>query len=431
MENNSNGSSISSEETAHNSSIKQLYENLTPATEEELAEIWSKWPDLCIALFRERASAEFLCGYKHADDYLTVALERCQSTKQRLEMYHQLICHNSAKGKYGVAINYGRKALEVLTFAFPSMSAKELKAQTLGFQSHSTYTTASSTWYASAAKQSVVLSPALSLLASSEKMSKLPESTCLNENFLFRQYELFTDLFKQKEGIQYLNTVELNHDEAREAEALCLNSLIIPAFFINQPLFRLICFLSGIHLFQNKLSCTHILPLAMLGSILAVDFHDFELAYEIGNAALSLCDRFPTFSSGSGKSNVLAVVGGSIAPYKVSFEKSISMFSEARTLATQSGDFSNAGYTLMQRLMFAFYNGSRLDSVAEEIVNDRLLNQRHVHDRIAGDLLSGLDLIVSKLSSRHLSNLDLLTESPAELDYIQKWIASPAPSPLV
>ena len=165
----------------------------------------------------------------------------------------------------------------------------------------------------------------------------------------------------------------------------------------------------------------------MLGVLLSSDFYDFEVGYQFGVLATRVCDRFNNLSD---KSKTVMVLG-SLMHWTKPLLLSIPVLDEAKSLGMQVGDVSSAAYSIIYKTVSALYGGRPLRVLHSEIVQSRLYNSKHLNNALTNEYLAGIDLVVSILTnSQQTSDLDLLTQSPPEVEFLQRAASTPSAIPL-
>ena len=111
---------------------------------------------------------------------------------------------------------------------------------------------------------------------------------------------------------------------------------------------------------------------------------------------------------------------------------SIPVLDEARNLGMQVGDHSFAAYSLIYKTVSSLYGGRPLRALHNDIIQSRLFNSKHLNNALTNDYLAGVDLVVSILTSnsQQISDLELLTQSPAEVEFLERAAISPSAIPL-
>ena len=247
------------------------------------------------------------------------------------------------------------------------------------------------------------------------------------EGVLKKYYDRFRSLMGKRSVLSLLDLPAIT-DKRQELAAASFSHVVAPTMMSDQPLMRFICLVAAIHALEHGLSPSHAYPFAMLGVILSSDFYDFDVGYQFGVLATRICDRFNNLSD---KAKTVVTLG-SLMHWTKPLLLSIPVLDEARSLGMQVGDVSFSAYAIMHKTVSSLYGGRPLRTLHSEIVQSRLFNSRHLNNQLTNEYLVGIDLVVTILTSnsQQISDLDLLTQSPSEVEFLQRASSTPSAMPL-
>ena len=417
--------------------------------------LWEDQYDVIFGLFVERAECEHLSGNGGAaDGFLQVALEHAKSDEDTLMVLHRLVVHQTNVGDFVSALTYGRRCLLILDVPFPLVSPQPppvasstfisstllnipfapstasalmnssaaAMSSSAGYQA--SFTTSAGSWYSSSSITNSVGDPSTTSAFNREKIGK----ERFTEGVLKKYYERFKTLLGKRPVLSLLDLPPIT-DRKVELAAWTFSYMVAPTMMCDQPLMRFICLVAAIHALENGLSAAHAYPLSVLGVILSADFYDFEVGYQFGVLGSRICDKFQCLSD---KSKTTMTLGG-MMHWTKPLLLSVPVLEEARNIGMQVGDLSFAAYSLIYKTVSSVYGGRPLHNIHNDIVQSRLFNSKYLNNnQLTNDYLVGMDIIVTILTSHsnQISDLDLLTQSPAEIDFLQRATASSSAIPL-
>ena len=416
--------------------------------------LWEDHYDVMFGLFVERAECEHLSNNgTAADGFLQVALEHAKSDEDTLTVLHRLVVHQTNVGDFVSALTYGRRCLLILDVPFPLVSPQPPTAATSAFNSSSllsipfapstasalmnsssaamsssagyqaSFTTSAGSWYSSPSVPNSTGDSASSTF-NRERLGK----ERFTEGVLRKYYERFRTLLGKRPVLSLLDLPPIT-DRKVELAAWTFSYIVAPTMMCDQPLMRFICLVAAIHALENGLSAAHAYPLSVLGAILSADFYDFDVGYQFGVLGSRICDKFQCLSD---KCKTTMTLGG-MMHWTKPLLLSVPVLEEARNVGMQVGDLSFAAYSMIYKTVSSVYGGRPLHQVHNELVQLRLFNTKYLNNnQLTNDYLIGMDIIVTILTSHsnQISDLDLLTQSPAEIDFLQRASATASAIPL-
>ena len=427
----------------------------TAAESEAHRRLWEDQYDVIFGLFVERAECEHLSNNgTAADSFLQVALEHAKSDEDTLTVLHRLVVHQTNVGDFVSALTYGRRCLLILDVPFPLVSPQPPPVAPSAFTSstllnipfapstasalmnsssaamsssagyQASFTTSAGSWYSSSSITNSVGDAATTSAFNREKIGK----ERFTEGVLKKYYERFKSLLGKRTVLSLLDLSPIN-DRKVELAAWTFSYMVAPTMMCDQPLMRFICLVAAIHALENGLSAAHAYPLSVLGVILSADFYDFDVGYQFGVLGSRICDKFQSLSD---KSKTTMTLGG-MMHWTKPLLLSVPVLEEARNIGMQVGDLSFASYSMIYKLVSSVYGGRPLHQIHNDIVQSRLFNSKYLNNnQLTNDYLAGMDIIVTTLTSNsnQISDLDLLTQSPAEIDFLQRASAISSAIPL-
>ena len=425
----------------------------SPTNEQRL--LWEDQYDVIFGLFVERAECERLSNNgRIADSFLQVALEHAASDEDTLMVLHKLVVHQTSVGDFVSALTYGRRCLLILDVPFPLVSPQPppvapsafisstllnipfapstasalmnssaaAMSSSAGYQA--SFTTSAGSWYSSSSVTNSVGDTVSTSAFNREKIGK----ERFTEGVLKKYYERFKTLLGKRPVMSMLDLPPIT-DRKVELAAWTFSYMVAPTMMCDQPLMRFICLVAAIHALENGLSAAHAYPLSVLGVILSADFYDFDIGYQFGVLGSRICDKFQSLSD---KSKTTMTLGG-MMHWTKPLLLSIPVLEEARSVGMQVGDLSFAAYSLIYKTVSSVYGGRPLQQIHTDIVQSRLFNAKYLNNnQLTNDYLAGIDIVVTVLTSHsnQISDLDLLTQSPAEIDFLQRASAIASAIPL-
>ena len=247
------------------------------------------------------------------------------------------------------------------------------------------------------------------------------------EGVLKKYHDRFRMLLGKRPVLSLLELPAITNKK-QELAAWSFSHIIAPTMMNDQPLMRFVCFVAVIHALEHGLSPAHAYPIAMLGVLLSSDFCDFEVGYQFAVLATRICDRFQNLSD---KAKTVVTLG-SLMHWTKPLLLSIPVLEEARSLSMQVGDHSFAAYSLIFKCVSSLYGGRPLRALHSEVVQSRLFNSKHLNNALTNEYLAGIDLVTTILTSnsQQVSDLELLTQSPSEVEFLQRAAVTPSAIPL-
>lgn len=318
---------------------------------------WDGDYDLTFALYKSLAEVAYLTGDLAASEkYIKITLAQAKSVTEKAEVYNLLVVQYSLQAKYQEAIDAGIAALKLLGIELPQENFSEAIA--------AEFTAAKQKW-------------------------------------------------ENRQIASILHDPEMTSPEKKIALKV-LTNLGAPAYLTNLQLWTII-FVRGVNISltygSTPESC---LCLTNYGIMLISIFGDYQSAYQFGQLAIGLIDKW---NARDLKCKAAVGLANSILYWFHHIKESNLMNHEAYQAALECGDLEYAGYALHNTACNAFFQGKNLNQLLAEVPRYLELTQK-TQNQLSTDLLQGLDLGLWNLAKLTPELLDFANNELNEADYI-------------
>ena len=322
---------------------------------------WNTHYELYFSLHKQRALIEYLNGnFELSRDLTYLTLEKSKTALEQADVYNLLLIQNTLSAKYDDAVVAGRKALALLGVELPA----ENFAEAIGVQ------------FGQA-----------------------------KENLGDRAIP------------SLINAPNLNDPEKQIALQL-FNNLLPSAYFIDPQLWTL-CILQPANL---SLKYGHTAESAAFyanyGILLAAVFGDYRAAYEFGQVALQLSEKWNNLEL---KCKVSVVLGNALNYWFEPLARSEIINNEGYQAGLNAGDLQYAGYILMYKALNSFVQGKLLSEVVTEAANYVQFSQK-TQNQMTTDTLHGLQLVLHNLTQKTKDGLNFDLAEISESDYSESCL---------
>ncbi len=318
---------------------------------------WGDRYDLTFALYKNLAEIEYLTGnFAASEKYINQTLAQAKSVTEKAEVYNLLVVQYSLQAKYQKAVDAGIAALKMLGVELPQENFPEAIAAEFA-----------------AAKQQWENRAISSIIHD-------PEMACPEQKIALK----------------------------------VLTNLGAPAYLTNLQLWTII-FVRGVNISltygSSPESC---LCLTNYGIMLVSVFGDYQSAYQFGQLAMRLIDKW---NARDLKCKAAAGLANSVLYWFHHIKESNFMNHEAYQAALECGDLEYAGYALHNTACNAFFQGKNLNQLLAEVPRYLELTKK-TQNQLSTDLLLGLDLCLWNLTKLTPEFLGFATNEINEADYI-------------
>lgn len=318
---------------------------------------WHEHYDLTFALYKNLAEIEYLSGdFITSEYYINQTLAQAKSVMEKAEVYNLLVVQYSLQAKYQQAVDAGIEALKLLGVELPQENFPEAIAAEFA-----------------AAKQ---------------------------------QWE-------NRQISSILHEPEMTSTEKKIALKV-LTNLGAPTYLTNLQLWTII-FVRGVNISlaygSTPESC---ICLTNYGIMLVSVFGDYQSAYQFGQLAMGLIDKWDARDL---KCKAATGLANSVLYWFNHIKECNLMNYEAYQAALECGDLEYAGYALHNTACNAFFQGKNLNHLLAEVPRYLELTKK-TQNQLSTDLLQGLDLCLWNLTKLTPEFLSFATNQLNEADYI-------------
>ncbi len=331
---------------------------LTAGMEGLPADVWEKHYDLALALHKRRAEIEYLNGnFEESEKFINLTLANARSATESAEIYNLLIVQCSLQSKYEEAVIAGRKALDLLGVELPS------------------------------------------------------------EDF---QTAIAAEFERAKESLGYksiaslIDEPEMMEPEKKIALELITNFLT-PAYLYN-PQVWMVAVLKGVNISLKYGSAPEsCLCYTNYGMLSIAFFGEYKLAYEFGQVALKLTEKWGKLQL---KCKACASLANALSYWFKHVKESNLINREGYQAALESGDLEYAGYLLHNSASNFFFQGKNLKQILEEIPKYIQFTKK-TKNLLSTEILIGLQLIVANLSKLTSEKFIFEAEELSETEFLE------------
>ncbi len=318
---------------------------------------WDADYDLTFALYKNLAEIEYLTGnFAASEQYINTTLAKAKSVTEKAEVYNLLVVQYSLQAKYQKAVDAGIAALKMLGVELPQENFPEAIAAE----------------FAAAKKQ-----------------------------------------WENREISSIIHDPEMT-SPAQKIALKVLTNLGAPAYLTNLQLWTII-FVRGVNISltygSTPESC---LCLTNYGIMLVSVFGDYQSAYQFGQLAMRLIDKY---NARDLKCKAAAGLANSVLYWFHHIKESNFMNHEAYQAALECGDLEYAGYALHNTACNAFFQGKNINHLLTEIPRYLELTKK-TKNQLSTDLLEGLDLCLWNLAQLTPELSSFATNQINEADYL-------------
>ncbi|MDM8558858.1 AAA family ATPase [Candidatus Parabeggiatoa sp. HSG14] len=298
---------------------------------------WVEHYDLTLALHKMLAEVEYLNGhFNDSETLINLTLEQTKSAFEKAEIYNVLIVQYTLLAKYAEAIQIGRKALALLGITLPE------KDLSVAFEKE--------------------------LVAAKANLGDRKIAALIDEP------ELATP--------EYRIAIEL------------LANMIPPARILEIQLFCVITTkVVNISLKYGSVPKS-IIGYSCYGLLQAAVVNDYQTAYDFGQLAVNMSNKFNNLSQKCQASYLLAnYLNHWVKPLRLANV----INDDGYQVGLQSGELQWVGYILAYKIAQPFYQGRQLDSLLKESPNFLLFSKK-TQNQAATDIMLASQLILSNLT---------------------------------
>ena len=324
---------------------------------------WNKTYDLCFDLNSNLAETEYLTGqFEKSTEVIEEILEHAKTSIERAQVYNTLVVQQTLNGEYAEAIETGRKALAELEIDLPT------------------------------------------------------------ENFQ-TALEAELKMAKKALGDQKIESlIELHEVTLPEVRiALKLLSSICPLCYISHPE---LCRVVTVRMVNISLEHGHTpdssLGYAFNGLVFSSFLKDFRSAYEFGQLAIRLTEKFNSSAQRCKATHMFAAFVNNWSRHISHIQK---ITDEGFLAGLESGELQYAGYHRYNRSLCLFYMGKNLLALLLE-VKELLRFSQKTRNQHATDPITAVQLVALNLTSQTESRLifqnETLNDSSFEEDLIRR-----------
>jgi predicted ATPase/signal transduction histidine kinase/tRNA A-37 threonylcarbamoyl transferase component Bud32 len=318
---------------------------------------WDAYYNLTFALYRNLAEIEYLTGnFAASEKYINQTLAKAKSVTEKAEVYNLLVVQYSLQAKYQQAVDAGIAALKLLGVELPQENFPEAIAAE----------------FAAAKKQ-----------------------------------------WENRQITSILHDPEMASPDKKLALKV-LTNLGAPTYLTNLQLWTII-FVRGVNISlaygSTPESC---ICLTNYGIMLVSVFGDYQSAYQFGQLAMGLIDKW---NARDLKCKATAGLANSVLYWFNHIKESNFMNHEAYQAALECGDLEYAGYALHNTACNAFFQGKNLNQLLAEVPRYLELTKK-TQNQLSTDLLEGLDLCLWNLAQLTPEFLSFATNELNEADYL-------------
>ncbi|MDM8558642.1 AAA family ATPase [Thiotrichales bacterium HSG14] len=318
---------------------------------------WTNYYELTLNLYKEKAEVEYLNGnFEQSKDLINLMLTQVKSDLEKATIYNLLIIQHTMLFQYEAAIQAGYQALLLLGIELPDKD----------FQ-----------------------------------------------GVLEKELEEAAKSLGKKEITALINEPNMTNPSIQTAVKL-LSNMAAPAFFSNQPLFLV----SNVKIANLSLKYGHVAESAFgyacYGIVLAQILEKYHSAYEFGQLAFQLSEKFNDLTQ---KCKVCLTLGNSLSPWVNHIKKTEVLNQEGYQAGLMSGDLQFAGYILFNTLFAQFFQGNSLEAVHQKVTKFLQFSQ-YTKNQLTTDVIVGYQIAVRNLQGLTNDKFSFQNDNLNETQYL-------------
>ena len=310
---------------------------------------WEKHYDLSLSLHKELATAEYLNGhFERSEELINITLAHAKTALEKAEIYHLLIVQYTLQAKGLEAIQVGRQALTLVGVHLPETN-----------------------------------------------LSTVVE----------------TELFELKENLGNQNLEDLLNkppvtDAQKQMALRLLANITVTAYLFDQELFPIINLKASNISLKYGSSPESPVCYANIGFML-VARDEYQLGYKFAQLAQKIVEKTNYLNQ---QSKVALVVGSEVIIWVNHLRQTESIFDVGYRAGLASGEIQWAGYLLMYKLLYNFFQGKNLAELLVDVPNYLHFSHK-TENNWSIDVISGIQAVISNLNGLTKGPLDFTTET--------------------
>jgi diguanylate cyclase (GGDEF)-like protein/PAS domain S-box-containing protein len=300
---------------------------------------WENRYELTYQLYKEGAEIEYLNGnFQQAQSLLMLILDRAGSNLEKAEVYGLLIVMATLQARYRQAIDMGRHALRLFGIHLPHEHLID------------------------------------EILKANRKLQRKLHG---------------------KDMMLLLQEPEMKNPEKRAAlKVLCAIGPL--CYLTNYELMALVA-MEMVNLALDYGQAPELgYAYVTYGMVIVTYIGDYQLAYQLGKAAIAVSERFHDLSM---KSQACFIFNASINHWVKPIEAGNAVNREGFCVGLDSGELQYTGYLLVHKNLHAFYQGKNIQDILENIPGDLGFCNK-TRNRWAIDAVSGCWLALNNLQGK-------------------------------
>jgi len=318
---------------------------------------WTAQYALTLALHQEQAEVEYLIGnFEISKQILTTILSRANSVLEQAEAYNLLVVQSTIKTEYAEALEYGRKALELLGVHFPASQFEQAFEQ---------------------------------------------------------QYQQFQRQLGDRPFSILLHQPDITQPEKHLAVKV-LSNMGSAAYRYKQVIWQVVVVVSLSLFLEYGNVPESCYGYSNYGTLLGSVLGDYAGGYESCLVSLQLSERYQNLTQ---RSRGCFILSNFVHSWVQPVHLADPINQDGVKSGLESGEFQYVGYSLSYRISNLMFQGKPLDEL-DKLVEESLSFCRGAKNQWAIDVLLGYQLVFANLSGRTLDSLNFDCESLKESDYL-------------
>jgi predicted ATPase/signal transduction histidine kinase/tRNA A-37 threonylcarbamoyl transferase component Bud32 len=317
-------------------------------------ESWFNYYELTLALYKASAEVAYLNDqFEQAKAFIQVILAHAKTALEQAEIYNLLIIQHTILTDYESAIATGYQALRLLGIELPRQSALP-----------------------------ALLQEVANLLDGKDIPALLTQpEMCLPEKIV---------------------AIKI------------LTNLTPPTFFTNSPLFLIV----NVKIAHLSLQYGHVAESAFgyacYGLVLLRVSEDYQQAYQFGQLAFQLTEKFNNLAQ---KCKVCLTLANSLAPWVKPIPKIATLNDIGHQAGVAAGELQFASYILFNTLFALYYQGKPLSEIQQKAAEFSQFSQQH-RNYLTTDVILAYQLVSWNLQGQTADKFSLDHQITTEADYL-------------
>ena len=322
---------------------------------------WDDKYELSFKIHRSLAEAEQLNGnFQESENLILLSLEKAQKNLEKADLYNLFIIQYTMMGQGMMAVNIGRKSLNLFAINLPS----------------------------------------------TENVEKS----------LHNSFQNITSKIRDISFQSWLDLPESNIPQQRMCLQL-LNSLLVPSYISQQEKLHFWLGTKIVELsYQYGTVPASAYGFIVYGMFLGTALANYKLGYDFGLLGLKLSRKYNKLDD---ITQACYIFGNNVYTWNQPLQGSEKIFDEGIQAGLASGNFLFLGYILIYKLLNPFYQGKNLEEIISSLPECLLFVQKNNH-QVGEDSILALNMIIMNLLGYTSSLESFDIDDCSEQKYLEK-----------